>query len=140
MWSEEKSKIARRCGAKHILKSKCTKHVRFGALFEVEMLNNCAFVEMEGSSQQPAQSDSVTPLLPHEAGVGAAAAGFFSLLFIVSGWDDYWVVHDRVARAIGVGNDRLLSIFNVKTPPKDLSEVPPVAMKIGWHLSGSCMW
>ena len=40
MWSEEKSKIARRCGAKHILKSKCTKHVRFGALFEVEMLKN----------------------------------------------------------------------------------------------------
>ena len=33
MWSEEKSKIARRCGEKHI-----TKHVRFGALFEVEML------------------------------------------------------------------------------------------------------
>ena len=41
MWSEEKSKIARRCGAKRILKSKCTKHVRFGALFEVEMSKNC---------------------------------------------------------------------------------------------------
>ena len=25
------------CGAKHISKSKCTKHTRFGALFEVEM-------------------------------------------------------------------------------------------------------
>ena len=34
-------KIARRCGDKHILKSKCTKHVRFGALFEVQMLKNC---------------------------------------------------------------------------------------------------
>ena len=41
MWSEEKSKIARRCGEKHIFKSKCTKHVRFGALFEVQMLKNC---------------------------------------------------------------------------------------------------
>ena len=41
MWSEEKSKIARRCGEKHIFKWKCTKHVRFGALFEVEMLKNC---------------------------------------------------------------------------------------------------
>ena len=30
-----------RCGEKHILKSKCTKHVSFGALFEVEMLKNC---------------------------------------------------------------------------------------------------
>ena len=40
MWSEEKSKIAHRCGEKHIFKGKCTKHVRFGALFEVEMLKN----------------------------------------------------------------------------------------------------
>ena len=31
-------KSARRCGAKHISKSKCAKHTRFGALFEVEML------------------------------------------------------------------------------------------------------
>ena len=32
---------ARRCGAKHISKSKCKKHTRFGALLEVEMLKNC---------------------------------------------------------------------------------------------------
>ena len=30
-------KIARRCGAKHISKSKCTKHTMVGALLEVEM-------------------------------------------------------------------------------------------------------
>ena len=41
MWSEEKSKIARRCGDKHALKSKCTKHVRLGALFEVQTLKHC---------------------------------------------------------------------------------------------------
>ena len=41
MWSEEKSKIARRCGEKHIFKWKCTKHYILGALFEVEMLQNC---------------------------------------------------------------------------------------------------
>ena len=35
------SKIARRCGEKHILKSKCTKHVIFGALFDVLMSKNC---------------------------------------------------------------------------------------------------
>ena len=34
-------KIARRCGEKHISKWKCTKHVSFGPLFEVEMLKNC---------------------------------------------------------------------------------------------------
>ena len=36
MWSEEKSKIARRCGDKHILKSKCTKHNILG---DVEKLH-----------------------------------------------------------------------------------------------------
>ena len=39
--SEEKWKIARRCGEKHIFKWKCAKHVSFGPLFEVEMLKNC---------------------------------------------------------------------------------------------------
>ena len=34
-------KIARRCGEKHIFKWKCTKHLSFGPLFEVEMLKNC---------------------------------------------------------------------------------------------------
>ena len=34
-------KIARRCGAKHISKSKSTKHVMFGALLEVEMSKKC---------------------------------------------------------------------------------------------------
>ena len=34
-------KIARRCGAKHILKSKCAKHTRFGPLLEVEMSKKC---------------------------------------------------------------------------------------------------
>ena len=34
-------KIARRCGEKHIWKSKCTKHRMFGPLFEVLMSKNC---------------------------------------------------------------------------------------------------
>ena len=34
-------KSARRCGAKHISKSKCTKHTRFGALLHVEMSKKC---------------------------------------------------------------------------------------------------
>ena len=32
---------ARRCGAKHISKSKCTKHTRSGPLLEVEMSKQC---------------------------------------------------------------------------------------------------
>ena len=35
------SKNVRSCGAKHISKSKCTKHTRFGALFEVKMSKKC---------------------------------------------------------------------------------------------------
>ena len=38
---DERWKIARRCGAKHISKSKCTKHLSFGALLEVEMSKKC---------------------------------------------------------------------------------------------------
>ena len=34
-------KSARRCGAKHISKSKCTKHTRSGPLFEVAMSQKC---------------------------------------------------------------------------------------------------
>ena len=41
MWSEEKPKIARRCGEKRIFKSKCTKHCMLGPFFESEMSKNC---------------------------------------------------------------------------------------------------
>ena len=34
-------KSARRCGAKHVSKSKCAKHTMFGALLEVEMSKKC---------------------------------------------------------------------------------------------------
>ena len=40
-WKLRCRKSARRCGAKHISKSKCPKHTRFGPLLEVEMLKKC---------------------------------------------------------------------------------------------------
>ena len=40
-WKLRCRKSARRCGAKHILKSKCTKHTRFGPLLEVAMSKKC---------------------------------------------------------------------------------------------------
>ena len=40
-WKLRCRKSARRCGAKHISKSKCTKHTTFGPLLEVEMLKKC---------------------------------------------------------------------------------------------------
>ena len=41
-WKLRFRKIARRCGAKHISKSKCAKRTRFGAFLEVEMSKLCA--------------------------------------------------------------------------------------------------
>ena len=40
-WKLRCRKSARRCGAKHISKSKCTKHTIFGPLLEVEMSKKC---------------------------------------------------------------------------------------------------
>ena len=40
-WKLRCRKSARRCGAKHISKSKCTKHATFGPLLEVEMSKKC---------------------------------------------------------------------------------------------------
>ena len=40
-WQLRCRQSARRCGAKHISKSKCTKHNSSGPLLEVEMLKKC---------------------------------------------------------------------------------------------------
>ena len=40
-WKLRCRKSARRCGAKHMSKSKCTKHTRFGPLLEVEIPKKC---------------------------------------------------------------------------------------------------
>ena len=40
-WKLSCRKSARRCGAKHISKSKCTKHLSFGPLLEVELSKKC---------------------------------------------------------------------------------------------------
>ena len=46
-WKLRCRKSARRCGAKHISKSKCTKHTRSGPLLEVEMSKKCALLWRE---------------------------------------------------------------------------------------------
>ena len=40
-WKLRYRKCARRCGAKHISKSKCTRHHMFARLLEIEMLKKC---------------------------------------------------------------------------------------------------
>ena len=50
-WQLRCRKSARRCGAKDISKSKCTKHTRFGPLLEVEMSKKCTPLWREGHFQ-----------------------------------------------------------------------------------------
>ena len=59
-WQLRCRKSARRCGAKHIWKSKCTKHLGVGPLLEVEMSKKVhAVVARSTFGSQNAQSTSV---------------------------------------------------------------------------------
>ena len=46
-WKLRCRKSARRCGAKHISKSKCTKHTMLGPLLEVQMSKKCTLLWRE---------------------------------------------------------------------------------------------
>ena len=46
-WKLRCRKSARRCGAKHISKSKCTKHTMLGPLLEVAMSKKCTLSRRE---------------------------------------------------------------------------------------------
>ena len=50
-WKLRCRKSARRCGAKHISKSKFTKHLGLGALLEVEMSKKCTQLWREAHFQ-----------------------------------------------------------------------------------------
>ena len=50
-WKLRCRKSARRCGAKHISKSKCTKHLSVGPLLEVEMSKKCTPLWREAQFQ-----------------------------------------------------------------------------------------
>ena len=50
-WQLRCRKSARGCGAKHISKSKCTKHTRFGPLLEVAMSKKCTLLWREAHFQ-----------------------------------------------------------------------------------------
>ena len=50
-WKLRCRKSARRCGAKHISKSKCTKHTMVGPLLEVEMTKKCTALWREAHFQ-----------------------------------------------------------------------------------------
>ena len=63
-WKLRCRKSARRCGAKHISKSKCTKHTTFGPLLEVEMSKKCTPLWREAHFQvKMYKTHHVGPLL-----------------------------------------------------------------------------
>ena len=51
VWKLRCRKSARRCGAKHIFKSKCTKHTMVGPLLEVAMSKKCTPLWREAQFQ-----------------------------------------------------------------------------------------
>ena len=61
-WKLRCRKSARRCGAKHISKSKCTKHTSVGPLLEVAMSKKCTPV---ARSTFPSQNVQNTPFSDH---------------------------------------------------------------------------
>ena len=62
-WKLRCQKSARRCGAKHICKSKCRKHLSSGPLLEVAMSKKCTPLWREAHFQVKMQQN--TPLLDH---------------------------------------------------------------------------
>ena len=50
-WKLRCQKSGRRCGAKHISKSKCAKHIMFRALLEADMLKKCTLLWREAHFQ-----------------------------------------------------------------------------------------
>ena len=62
-WQLRCRKSARRCGAKHIFKSKCTKHTRCGPLLEVQMSKKVHAVVAR--STFPSQNVQNTPGADH---------------------------------------------------------------------------
>ena len=59
-WKLRCRKSARRCGAKHISKSKCAKHTIVGPLLEVEMSKKCTPLWREAHFRQNVQNTACT--------------------------------------------------------------------------------
>ena len=69
-WKLRFRKSARRCGAKHISKSKCTKHTMLGPLLEVQMCFRVAGARDCAPCQELAKRDGFVAFPKEMAGVG----------------------------------------------------------------------
>ena len=76
---DERWKVARRCGAKHISKSKCTKHTNLGPLLEADMSKNCTPLWREAHFQvKSAKNERYGALLDVQASFCVAGAGAYA--------------------------------------------------------------
>ena len=74
-WKLRWRKSARRCGAKHISKSKCTKHTRPGPLLEVEMSKKCTSLWREAHFEvKSAKTEGIGALLDVQMSFRVAGA------------------------------------------------------------------
>ena len=69
-WKVRCGKSARRCGAKHISKSKCTKHKGFGPLLDVQMSFRVAGARDCAPCQKRAKREGFVVFPKTMAGVG----------------------------------------------------------------------
>ena len=76
-WKLRCQKSARRCGAKHISKSKCTKHRSVGPLLEVAMSKKCTLLWREAHFEVKSvkKTGSLGPLLEEECQKSAHRCG-----------------------------------------------------------------
>ena len=73
-WKLSSRKSARRCGAKHISKSKCTKHFSVGALLEVELSKKCTPLWRSTCQSQNVQNTTLGPLFDVQMSFRVAGA------------------------------------------------------------------
>ena len=69
-WTLRCRKSARRCGAKHVSKSKCSKHQGFGPLLDVQMSFRMAGARDCGPCQKLAKREGFVEFPKTMAGVG----------------------------------------------------------------------
>ena len=79
-WKLQCRKSARRCGAKHISKSKCTKHTILGPLLEVEMSKKCTPLWREAHFQvKMYKTQGIGPLLEVQMSLRFASGHYTTL-------------------------------------------------------------
>ena len=77
-WKLRCRKSARRCGAKHISKSKCTKHVGLGPLLEGQLSKKCTLLWLWREGEQTKKKDNSSSQVGQKRWAYAGSEGAWS--------------------------------------------------------------